>query len=538
MKHKLYHLGVGLLSLFCACDLSADEVNRPDNELYKRGIMAIEADSLKLAKTYFTQEIEEHPDNGYAYAHLAVIRLKETEYAQALAALNGAIERIPSEDKEYRAYIHATRAHVYLQIADTTQAYNDLDQAIRYAPEQILLYQTRAQLYYEQGNYTQSDADYQRIIELDERDEISYIGLGRNAKARGMYEEALRLFDYVNELYPNYDEPYAFRSDCFIEMKQYDRALDDVIHALGIGHGDRAFSNLLLLADSAFTLTVDKLKAQKMKEPEVPYYAYDLGVIFERVERYREAIPFFEESFALDYDSADAYRLAYCYERVGFYVRALHFCDQAISLDDKDNRHLYLKAWLLDHMGRTKEAISVINECISNEPNRASLYYARGWFEEHTGKPMEAIEDFTTCLLLSPEYAYAYLNRGIIYLRAGEKSRAARDFRKVVELETDPREAECAYYAYYSLGDKETAVEWLNQSLQQGNQGAFYDAVCLYAQMGETGKAIDYLRESLKRGFRRFAHIRRDRMLDSIRHLPEFEELLKTYEAIHAKEVL
>ena len=55
--------------------------------------------------------------------------------------------------------------------------------------------------------------------------------------------------------------------------------------------------------------------------------------------------------------------------------------------------------------------------------------------------------------------------------------------------------------------------------------------------MGEQKKALNYLRESLHRGFRRFAHIRRDRMLDNIRNLPAFEELLKEYKAIHAEEV-
>ena len=65
----------------------------------------------------------------------------------------------------------------------------------------------------------------------------------------------------------------------------------------------------------------------------------------------------------------------------------------------------------------------------------------------------------------------------------------------------------------------------------------YYDAACLYAEMGEQKKALNYLRESLHRGFRRFAHIHRDRMLDNIRNLPAFEELLKEYEAIHAEEV-
>ena len=537
MKRKTVKLFTGMLSLLCACGLSAQVANRIESENYTQGLTALENDSLELAMTYFAQELEEHPDNGYAYAHMAVIQYRAAEYGNALAAVNGAIESIPLEDKEYRSYIYVTRAHVYLQLADTTQALCDLEQAIQNAPDESRLYETRAQLYYDQGNYAQSDADYQRMIDLDESDAMGYMGLGRNAKAQALYEEAIRQFDYVNKLYPNYDQPYAFRSDCYIAMKRYDLALDDVICALALDHGDKAFYNLLLLADSAFTLTVSKLKVQKMKKPEAHYFAYDLGVIHERAKKYREAIPYYEESFALDDDAADAYRLAHCYDQLGDYDSALRFCDQAILLDAEENRYLQLKAWLLDHMGRSEEAILAMSECIAREPDQVLAYYTRGWFEEHTGKSQAAIDDFTMSITLDPTYAYAYLNRGVIYMRMGEQARAEEDFRRVIALETEPEKAECAFYAYYYLGDKGTAITWLNKVLEKGDEGDYYDAACLYAEMGEQKKALNYLRESLHRGFRRFAHIRRDRMLDNIRNLPALEELLKEYEEKHKKEI-
>ena len=537
MKRKTVKLFTGMLSMLCACSLSAQEANRIESENYTQGLTALENDSLELAMTYFAQELEEHPDNGYAYAHMAVIQYRAAEYGNALAAVNEAIESIPLEDKEYRSYIYVTRAHVYLQLADTTQALCDLEQAIQNAPDESRLYETRAQLYYDQGNYAQSDADYQRMIDLDESDAMGYMGLGRNAKAQALYEEAIRQFDYVNKLYPNYDQPYAFRSDCYIAMKRYDLALDDVICALDLDHGDKAFYNLLLLADSAFTLTVNRLKVQKMKKPEAHYFAYDLGVIHERAKKYREAIPYYEESFALDDDADDAYRLAHCYNQLGDFDSALRFCDQAILLDAEENRYLHLKACLLDHMGRSEEAILAMSECIAREPDQVLAYYTRGWFEEHTGKSQAAIDDFTMSITLDPTYAYAYLNRGVIYMRMGEQARAEEDFRRVIALETEPEKAECAFYAYYYLGDKGTAITWLNKVLEKGDEGDYYDAACLYAEMGEQKKALNYLRESLHRGFRRFAHIRRDRMLDNIRNLPALEELLKEYEEKHKKEI-
>ena len=322
------------------------------------------------------------------------------------------------------------------------------------------------------------------------------------------------------------------------EDNRIENRLDEVIQAFSIGKYDgKMIETLIELSDQAFEITVARLEKQRKLQPTAPYWAYYLGVIHEHAKLYRQAIPYFEESFALDADDTDAYRLSLCYERLGDFDRALCYCDQAISLDEKKNRYLHLKACLLDYAGRSDEAILTMSEYIAREPDQASAYYARGWFEEHTGKSQAAIDDFTMSITLDPTYAYAYLNRGVIYLRMGEQVRAEEDFRQVIALETEPEKAECAFYAYYYLGDKDTAIAWLNKVLEQGDEGDYYDAACLYAEMGEPKKAIDYLRESLQRGYRRFAHIRRDRMLDNIRNLPAFEELLKEYEAIHAKEV-
>ena len=322
------------------------------------------------------------------------------------------------------------------------------------------------------------------------------------------------------------------------EDNRIENRLEEVIQALNDGEYDGKMTETLIeLSDQAFEITVARLEKQRKLHLTAPYWAYYLGVIHEHAGLYRKAIPYYEQSFALDFDAFDVYRLAYCYERLCDYNRALQYCNQAISLDNEEPLYLHMKAWLLDHTGHTEEAIVTMSDYISQVPDRTSAYYARGWFEEHSGVAAEAIADFSTCIRLAPEYAYAYLNRGVIYMREGEWERAEEDFRKVIELETDPAKAECAYYAYFYLGKKEQAVEWLNKALENGDRGTYYDAACLYAQMGEPDKALGYLRKCLKRGYRRFAHIRRDRMLESLRNLPAFEGLLKEYEQIHAQEI-
>ena len=65
----------------------------------------------------------------------------------------------------------------------------------------------------------------------------------------------------------------------------------------------------------------------------------------------------------------------------------------------------------------------------------------------------------------------------------------------------------------------------------------YYDAACLYSIMGETGKAVSYLRKALASGFRRFAHIARDRDLNNIRETDSFKALIDEYKLKHKFEV-
>ena len=78
----------------------------------------------------------------------------------------------------------------------------------------------------------------------------------------------------------------------------------------------------------------------------------------------------------------------------------------------------------------------------------------------------------------------------------------------------------------------------MNKVLEKDSIDNYYDAACLYSIMGETEKSISYLRKALESGFRRFAHIRRDRDLNNIRSLKEYESLMSEYEEKHRTEIL
>ena len=523
--------------VLCSSAIFADNIKRPDSYNYTRGVEAITNNNLEEALDYLNKEINEHPDNGYAFAWIALVRNYNEEFGRALTAANVAVKKIPSKDKEYKAFAYGTRAQVYLNLKDTIQALKDYSQAINIVPDDDRFYNQRAQVYYEQGKYDLADKDYLKMISLKEGDVMGYMGIGRNANAQKRYEDAIKQFDYVVKLEPNYSSAYSFRAESYIGLKKYNEAIDDVISALGIDRDRKAFYELQELADSAFEQTVAKLKVQKIKEPNEQSWDYDLGIVYERAAKYNKAIAYYKESLEKESNIITASRISSCYDDLGDYDKALEYCNQAIALDSVKANYLYEKANILDNAGRTQEAIKTMSDYIANTPDEPAGYYQRGWFKDHSGDIEGALEDYTMAITLQPNVAYAYLNRGVLYRLKGENAKAESDFKQVVRLDSIPEEAECSFYAYYYLGQKDKAIEILNTILDKDKKGNCYDAACLYSVMGEKEKALSYLRQSLEDGYRRFAHIKRDRDLNNIRNTEEFKVLMKEYEEKHLQEI-
>lgn len=523
--------------VLCSSVMLADNIKRPDSYNYSRGVEAINNNNAEEALDYLNKEINEHPDNGYAFAWIALVRNYNEEFGRALTAANVAVKKIPSKDKEYKAFAYGTRAQVYLNLEDTIQALKDYSQAINIVPDDDRFYNQKAQVYYEQGKYDLADKDYLKMISLKEGDVMGYMGIGRNANAQKRYEDAIKQFDYVVKLEPNYSSAYSFRAESYIGLKKYNEAIDDVISALGIDRDRKAFYELQELADSAFEQTVAKLNVQKIKEPNEQSWDYDLGIVYERAAKYNKAIAYYKESLEKESNIITVSRISSCYDDLGDYDKALEYCNQAIALDSVKTNYLYEKANILDNAGRTQEAIKTMSDYIANTPDEPAGYYQRGWFKDHSGDIEGALEDYTMAITLQPNVAYAYLNRGVLYRLKGENAKAESDFKQVVRLDSIPEEAECSFYAYYYLGQKDKAIEILNTILDKDKKGNCYDAACLYSVMGEKEKALSYLRQSLEDGYRRFAHIKRDRDLNNIRNTEEFKVLLKEFEEKHLQEI-
>ena len=534
MKKKVFIIA-GVLVLIATTVCATNNVAKSNNSTVtsniERGIEALEADNTGIAMYYFEKELDENPQNGYAWHFVSITKYFCGEFNVALDAANTAIEYLPTMDFNSRSCAHELRGDIYRCLGDTTNAIKDYNQTIEFAPDNIDVYLNLAQLYYELGEYDKSNINFENIIARDSTLMIGYMGIARNESARGKYHESIKYLDRAISVQHDYSPAYINRANCYIDIKKYDLAIDDLLSALEIDQSDRALGILLWMTESHIRTIEKKLSSKSKQEPENDLWIQCLALVYQTNDDYAKAIEQYKVLYEMKNLPAFTHRIAYCYMELGDYSSALSNIDISLKTDSANSDYIMEKAEILYELGRVDEAIAEMGKYISLDRTFFYGYYRRGFFKDNTADYDGAIEDYTIAIALEPTYAYAYLGRADMYKAKGKEELAIADYKKVIELDTVPADGSCAQYAFLALGNKERAIAFMNGVIESDKNasGNYYDAACLYARMGETKKALNMLETALCKGYRRFEHMGKDDDLENIRSTKEYKMLIEKY---------
>lgn len=533
-KTYLLTMVLGFVFSMSAIAQKAEQLKNSFNYLRAVEIIQNKGDHNE-ALEYLQKEIDEHPKNGYAYSLIAGLYLNNNQPGDAIEPLNKAVSLL-KKDKDWNTFVYRQRAKLNLQLGNEQAALNDWLLAIKVNPKDINIYSDRAEFYYQRDMYKESDADFEKICQLQPGNTLGYMGKGRNFLETGKFNEAIELFSYSIKLDPSSSQAYAFRAESYIKQGLVSESLDDIITALSIDSNSKAYNLMMIIGDPEINTLISKLKVQQIKLPNNNIWPFYLGDVYAGLSKYLKAIEAYKESNEIEPSDITYARIADCYNELGNYELALDNINQAMEMDPNDYSYVSTKADLLYEMGQCKEAIKTYDNFIKAYPDYWAGYYRRAFFKDNVNDVDGAIEDYSTAIVLNPNYAYSYLGRADKYLLKGNKEAAMKDYQMVVALDTVFNEANCVQYALLALGEVEKAksVQYaiLAKSASAGN---YYDAACLFARMGEKETALNFLRNSLEKGFTRFSHIKRDDDLNAIRNMPGFKSLITEYEEKYRK---
>ena len=532
MKHRIF-IVFTFISVFVQM-WAKPEVKQPDTYAYTRGVEAYNEEKYADALDWFNRELSEHPDNGYAYVYISILRYGNQEYGKALSAVDNALKRLPKKDKEWRSLTFASRAEVYTAMGDTIKAMKDLSEAIQIDPTNARFYNTRAQLNYELKNYALADADYQKMINMDQGDVMGYMGIGRNANAQERWDEAVNQFNHVIKLAADYSSGYSFRADAYIGQEKWSEATDDLVKALDIDGDNKAFYLMQRLPLEASNMLKSKLKIQMTKQPTNRYWPYCLAVIADANNEYNEAISFYEKANNLDANSLFLENISKCYVYQRDYAKALDFADRALAMAPDDYDVVDLKADILSRMGKYDDCIIERDKYVAKYPEYPVAYLSRADDLLSARRFNDAIEDYNTAIVLAPslaEYPYLLMRRGDAFRLTGQTDNANRDYELLLNVEKDSVLTSESWtpFAYSGLGNSDKAIKTIQFIIANDTtdiSGNLYNAACVYARLGKTSEAIQYLKDAIEKGYRNFSHIETDYDLDCIRELPEYQNIV------------
>lgn len=497
------------------------------NRAYEEGNKGNHTGALE----FFDKELKEHPKNGYAHLGKAAIFFEQKQYDGVISSTDNALRLIPKKDKTMSARAHLLKGQTLLATADTISALSEMTEAIRLDPKFTDAYDKRGQVYYEQMKYDLADADYKKLIELNPADLMGYMGLGRNCQAKGQLDEAIRLFNKVVGMYPDYSSAFAFRAESYLSKKEYLKAIDDICRALEIDSDSKAYGLMYKFPKEQMELIAIKLKGLSAKNPHTGEYYYYTGLLYAHHKMYDKSNEALEKGYDIDARECFIQQLAENSQETGDYNSALNYIEKAQQMSPDDIDLIQMKADMLGESGDIDRAIAEWSRYIEKTPDYFGGYYRRGWFKDVSMQTDAAIEDYKMAVMLQPDYAYAHFGLADMLMRKGEVEKAKEEYSRVIELDTIPDADACAMYALLALDRKEEAIDFMNKALENDStRGSFYDAACFYTRIGDLPTAMSHLKKALDLGFCRFYHIRHDDDLEPLRKLPEFEEIMAIYE--------
>lgn len=520
-------------------NLCAKEVKQPDTYAYTRGMECLNEGKAEDALDWFQKEISEHPDNGYAYFCISTIYASNNQNGSALSAINTAIKKIPSKDKDWASAALGVRADINLAMQDTLQALNDLARAIKIQPDNSKLWKTRAQIYYEQEKYDLSDADYREMIKIDAGDTMGYMGIGRNANAQQRWDDAIAQFDYVIRLQPEYSSGYSFRADAYIGQKKWAEATDDIVKALDIDGDDKAFYLMQNLPAEVSNMMKTKLKIQMAKQPANNYWPYCVAVVAKNDKDYDEAISYYEQANNIDANPVFPEDIAKCYVEKKDFARALDYADRALAMNPEDYEVIDLKATILSDLQRFDECIAERDRIVAKYPDLTFSYLLRAGDLMDAQRFDKALEDYNTAIVLTPilaETPIYLVKKGDAARLCGKISDAEADYRQILELEKDSTLNSNSWtaFAYSGLGEADKAIEAARYIVDNDTSdisGNLYNLACIYARLEMKDKAIEALQQAVDTGYDNLVHARKDYDLHILHEMPEFQTLIESLAA-------
>jgi len=261
------------------------------------------------------------------------------------------------------------------------------DHTLNVTENNYTIYNNRARIYQDLGDYARAIADFDRTIQINPGYAPAYNNRGNARKSLGNYTQAVEDFDRAVQINPLYADAYDNRGVAYNGTGNYLRAIEDFNKAIEIKSGFAQFYNDRGVSYMALGNTVrgfEDFSRALETDPHYPEAYFNRGIFYQSSGKYRQAID--------DYDKAVENNTVYNIEAL---------CNRGTSYS---------------HLGEQVNAIKDFDKAIQINPGCAEAYYKRGKAYAALGRHEQSLEDSKKAAKLGYEDARMFLkSQGIAW---------------------------------------------------------------------------------------------------------------------------
>ena len=525
-----------IISIFIILSVSMLNVKAQSSYNMQRALECINNDDLKSSEEYIRKELKENQKSVHALDLLGHILTQKQDFGEALNTLNKAVERAGKKDKEYLQMAYYHRAAVHTMLKDTLAAIQDYKNALELDPSDRRSMTELADLYFEQKDFTSADNIYKKMISDNEGDPYPYYGLARNAYTSEDFETAESTIYKASLIDTDKERIHVMKMRLYILQERYKEALEHCIGTMTVNQdNNEAYHTLMAISDTIKEESINRIIKESFLHSEEPHWDFLLSHLYIRHNAYRNAIEHLKSlsDNNSEYKSIALYWTAFCYDKLDLQENVIKTMNQAIAITQDDPTLFMMRADAKFYIQDLDGAESDYRKMMELDKEYGYYgFYRIGWIQEMKGNYKDALKCYDMGIALNDSYAYTYMMKGNLlkdFLK--DDIGAAQALKKCISLDNGIGEGTCKQYAYLALGDTIKAKA-VNDSILNTIQdpGCYYDAACLYSRMGESQKAVTYLKTAFEKGFRRISHVKNDNDLDNLRNNPEYKTLIELYE--------
>lgn len=462
---------------------------------------------LRAVMSVYDEQIEEMPEDYFAYFARGKEYYNLGCYDEALADFNQAIKYMPEKAVEDMSQAYTLRALIYHKRGKMNLALDDLNNALQLMPSSQYSLLVRADLLCDMGDYEHAKNDYQLILRRDARSQDAYLGLARVAykeKNMGMCDDYLVKARNANSSNPQF---YLDRGALYEEMQQPSKAADDYVSAILYGESKQAVKALNALSTYAYKEVIASLTVGIEQSEDKGFLYYVRAGIHKNCHRLSESIKDWNiivENNYLFYHTV-FYNRGFCYMHLGQFEYAIEDLNRAIRLKDKQYGYYVERSRVYRIMGQYDKAHEDLSVAATFDPACVEVLQEKALLAMEQGNYEQAIGLCNEAIMYNADDASLYLLRAENFKRLNDSEGAARNYEMVLNLATDIYAiSSLRGFALACLGRTAEAEAWMEEVLNNVTDDVaqrHYHAACLYAQTGNDVKAYKHLEQAFKAGY-------------------------------------